>query len=1493
MIQINDNLQNYSPKALDNKHGKFVSGVWQPWATTTEANSAINIAYRHKGLTVIILEGGYPTEYWYRDGIADINLIKKDVLYTEYSSSWYPSGDGSIQSPLSGTVPVSNTPNNSLTLLPDGFYTPISIVEGVVYGGIVTWLSDYSYHVSAAGYYINGRFYTSPSTTVTLSDPDATFNRIDTFAVDINGQVLVLEGTPSSNPAQAPLDPATQLELSIALVETGTTEPTLDVECLYLNNTEWTSLSSTVRIDPASTVSPCEGSVSIEGTSVINGDNVKLTRSSAFDPATDHTIISFFIKSKGAWGGNNPNQRKLTLQFRSGNIPVGNIVNITNGSFGFDASITGTCQVISIALTQFNLPIGSTIDNLLITASLNNGSIGFFIDKICLQGSVLPEPPTSSITADNGLYMSSPNNVRWGVNPLVEDVSISTTAAYDIEFTGSNPAQTLTVTNTVGSGIIATGGTGSYGVYATGATGIQGNSSNGFAVVGNATGSGTGILGESISSQAGFFRMNPTSTNTVTTIATFQRLTSGTALDNIGGQLNISIEADDGIGYDAVSLIGKLTTVANATRTSSFEIANLNSGTLARKAALAGSGQWTWDTYGLGTHTGTDAYWLAVDSSGNVIEMPAPSSGGTYTVDNGLTENVANNFRLGGILLQNTTIDATASHTLLITGSVPSSTNSVFRVNNTLTGSTASQAIIGTISASNTNVNSVAISGSANSAVGIGGGTNTGTAVFGQATSGRGVHGNSTTGVGGHFQSNTGTPLYAHDFSSATNTITTILRLSRVSSGTPGNGIGGKIDFQAKASDAANYSTNELISKWTDATTATRTSQFIITGVNSGTTGDILTLNGNKSIRFNGYGINTFSGTAAYLLGVDASGNVVETAGGGGLSSVQVGNTVFVSKDGNDGTGLRERLDLPFLTIQAAITAASAGDTVVVHPGTYVEPITLKDGVDLYLHQNVIIDYGVSDTTPTVTDNGVAVTCTIDGYGIIRRNTSTNGSSHVMYFSNASSNITIRAKLINHTGNNAAGIRSNATIRVESDITVTGGASIGIWMDVSTVGGNVTYKGNLSAGDYGVLVSNDGIFYGEGKLFSEFNSALHIAGSSAYGEFTGTLESDGLFGLENSGGSGRLRNVQIITNTTTDVDGSGISKYGGSDLYLDDVTIKCAATNAKSIETQGNTSVGTIYIVTTCHANKPVQASPTVVITGRENLLISGTYDAHTPLDSADSLVNQSFLGTGSGGTGALFLADDQTWKTATVPDLQAVKTAGSAITGDLIITSDGLTGSDFEISDFGKITIVSGSYPSGSYTGLIGEFGNQWRLESIDSAGTGSQFITFSSSTEGISEIYAWDTSYTSNIVVKGTNVRIQESNDFTDRVLIGTNIYKDLTESSATDIFEVNLPNGTTSGGEILLSVHADDGTDFQIRTIRILWAATTKSGTTTINLTTAEEVVTTTTGTLTATITAVQGTQSFVVKVNATSSLTQTSLQASYQIRQMFGQGEITIL
>ena len=91
------------------------------------------------------------------------------------------------------------------------------------------------------------------------------------------------------------------------------------------------------------------------------------------------------------------------------------------------------------------------------------------------------------------------------------------------------------------------------------------------------------------------------------------------------------------------------------------------------------------------------------------------------------------------------------------------------------------------------------------------------------------------------------------------------------------DGFGASIDFRLATADFVNFkSSNKLISKWSTANDATRTSQFEITSVNNaGADTTTLTLKGTGQLQLNNYTGTTFDGTAVKALGVDSSGNVI------------------------------------------------------------------------------------------------------------------------------------------------------------------------------------------------------------------------------------------------------------------------------------------------------------------------------------------------------------------------------------------------------------------------------------------------------------------------------------------------------------------------------------------------------------------------------------------------------------------------------------------
>ena len=126
---------------------------------------------------------------------------------------------------------------------------------------------------------------------------------------------------------------------------------------------------------------------------------------------------------------------------------------------------------------------------------------------------------------------------------------------------------------------------------------------------------------------------------------------------------------------------------------------------------------------------------------------------------------------------------------------------------------------------------------------------------------------------------------------------------------------------------------------------------------------------------------------------------------------LEVDNTVFVMKNGNDVTGLVERFDKPFLTISAARTAALAYFTsrtqsdrvrIVVESGYYREPIYIDNFIDYDLGNSIIESTTVGIATIQVNENNYILTANgvpnaiIYGNAIIRCSTLNTASIHFL-----------------------------------------------------------------------------------------------------------------------------------------------------------------------------------------------------------------------------------------------------------------------------------------------------------------------------------------------------------------------------------------------------------------------------------------------------------------------------------------------------------------
>lgn len=320
-------------------------------------------------------------------------------------------------------VRISNSvPGNAIQAFSDGLWSPLTVQNGLVYGGQVTWTGvGYIYDIAAAGYYINFAFYESPAIQVTLDPSDTVFNRIDTFIVDINGVASAVTGIPSIIPSEPPLDLGDELRLSAALVQVNSIEPLQD-QCIYEEGIEWT-ITESATFDGASVSNPCFGTVSIEATNPQTDDFVLLTEPTvtAFAPNVYGTL-TFLLTSKGGWSDG-----FVTLQWENFFSPVGNPVIIAAASYGFNDTDTVSCQSINIPINDFGLTGGDMADSIRISATTGIADFGFYIDNVCLSTQQLGSSSINLYTFQSGLkQLPNTNIVEFGGNPLLHNTTLDT-----------------------------------------------------------------------------------------------------------------------------------------------------------------------------------------------------------------------------------------------------------------------------------------------------------------------------------------------------------------------------------------------------------------------------------------------------------------------------------------------------------------------------------------------------------------------------------------------------------------------------------------------------------------------------------------------------------------------------------------------------------------------------------------------------------------------------------------------------------------------------------------------------------------------------------------------------------------------------------------------------------------------------------------------------------------------------------------------------------
>lgn len=97
------------------------------------------------------------------------------------------------------------------------------------------------------------------------------------------------------------------------------------------------------------------------------------------------------------------------------------------------------------------------------------------------------------------------------------------------------------------------------------------------------------------------------------------------------------------------------------------------------------------------------------------------------------------------------------------------------------------------------------------------------------------------------------------------------------------------------------------------------------------------------------------------------------------VSQENLTNFVYVDGvNGNDTTAVKYRMDRPYQTLNAALSASSSGDTIYVYPATYSPTPLTKDGIRFYFTPGCKIGNNIANGI--FYDGGSAITMNIEGY---------------------------------------------------------------------------------------------------------------------------------------------------------------------------------------------------------------------------------------------------------------------------------------------------------------------------------------------------------------------------------------------------------------------------------------------------------------------------------------------------------------------------------
>lgn len=218
----------------------------------------------------------------------------------------------------------------------------------------ITWISDYTYLVTADAYVIQGELYSASPVIVTLSSPDSLLDRTDVFKADTNGNIIIDEGVDGNPSIKPEINETLYVEIShVTLTKNTTSDPGTSSTKIFDENVGTgggefdavvvTDNGATIELDY--TADTYSNAIAIR---IINGRNEVISFTAAAPIVFSSAFSGFTMRVKSLYDQFTTN---ITVRLYKEGSKVAKALLLAD--FGYDYTNTTDWQLVHMSLTDF------------------------------------------------------------------------------------------------------------------------------------------------------------------------------------------------------------------------------------------------------------------------------------------------------------------------------------------------------------------------------------------------------------------------------------------------------------------------------------------------------------------------------------------------------------------------------------------------------------------------------------------------------------------------------------------------------------------------------------------------------------------------------------------------------------------------------------------------------------------------------------------------------------------------------------------------------------------------------------------------------------------------------------------------------------------------------------------------------------------------------------------------------------------------------------